>query len=63
MLSNLSTKWSSSWKDDTTLERNDFLNLDDLSGIAGACCVRAGGAAERVPKDRRMQYFDILLTI
>ncbi len=54
MLSNLSTKWSSSWKDDMTLKCNDFLNLDDLSSIAGARCARAGGAAERVPKDHRM---------
>ena len=63
MLSNLSIILLSSWKRDTTLEDDDFLNLDDFSGVAGACCTGARGAAESVAKDRWLRYFDILLTI
>ena len=42
------------------LEDDDFLNLDDLSGVAGARSKGLQQVAEMVAEDRRLRYFDIL---
>ena len=49
-----STMLLSSWNRDMALEDDDFLNLDDLSGVAGARGKGVWQVAEVVAEDRQL---------